>query len=71
MMSDRLWRINPKADDRDVFNAVSLDPGEEPPLLPAEPCKHGNYARHIIDGDECVYDRAHVWCDGKPKEDTT
>ena len=42
-----LYRINPDADDRDVFHAVSTDPGEEPPMVPAEPTdrictKHGH-----------------------------
>ena len=32
-----LYRINPDADDRDVFHAVSTDPGEEPPMIPVEP----------------------------------
>ena len=36
-------------------------------VVPVEPCVHGNYARHIIDNDECIYDRAHEWCDGKPE----
>ena len=33
-------------------------------LVPVEPCEHGNTGRHIIDNDECIYDRAHEWCDG-------
>jgi len=32
-MSD-VYRINPKADNRDVFHAVSLDPGGEPAMIP-------------------------------------
>ena len=32
-----LYRINPDADDRDVFHALSTDPGEEPPMIPVEP----------------------------------
>lgn len=28
------WRINPKADDRDVFHAASPDPGGEPAMVP-------------------------------------
>ena len=36
--------------------------------VPVEPCVHGNYARHIIDNDECIYDRAHEWCDGEADE---
>jgi len=34
-MSDTtLYRINPKADNRDVYHAVSPDPGGEPALIP-------------------------------------
>lgn len=35
-MDTRLFRINPKADARDVFHAVSLDPGGEPALIPVD-----------------------------------
>ncbi len=35
-MSD-LYRTNPLADNRDVYHAISTDPGEEPPLVRVEP----------------------------------
>jgi len=61
-MSEQLYRINPNADDRDVFHAISLDPGEEPAMVPVERCVHGNIDRHITHTRTKGID--HEWCDG-------
>ncbi len=50
-----LYRINPKADDRDVFHAVSTDPGGEPALVVAEPTD-----RVCITHGDCLFDLDYV-----------
>jgi len=73
-MSD-LYRITDIPDDPGVIKLWYAGGGQPVSVVPVEPCEHGNYARHIIEGTvypcdvgddqiEAVYE----WCDGQPKE---
>ena len=58
---------------------ITGEPAGQPPelqdliqdgwLVPAEPCVHGNYARHLV-RQRLKGAALGEWCDGQPKGDT-
>ena len=79
----REFTDNADLPDYGLLAVEMRNPNDKPRirLVPIEPCKHGNYAKHIINGTATLNQRfgewfvaAESWCDGKSEaglEDTT